>query len=124
MFRLEEVMVPLITILWLYCILDAIMTPDGAARNLPKAAWIFVVLLFPLVGSIAWLAAGKPEKHVRTRSAYERSASAFPEYDRPGRAAAQDPKADEDFLKKVRERAEAQREVERQRRRDRENDGT
>jgi hypothetical protein len=33
----------------------------------------------------------------------------FPEYDRRGRFAASDPAADEEFLKKVRERAEEQR---------------
>ena len=33
----------------------------------------------------------------------------FPEYDRPGRAAATSPEADEEFLRKVRERAEEQR---------------
>jgi hypothetical protein len=38
-----------------------------------------------------------------------RAARAFPEYDRPGRAAAADPVADEDFLREVRERAERQR---------------
>ena len=33
----------------------------------------------------------------------------FPEYDRPGRAAAANPEDDEEFLRKVRERAEEQR---------------
>ncbi len=33
----------------------------------------------------------------------------YPEYDRPGRAAATSPDDDEDFLRKVRERAEEQR---------------
>jgi hypothetical protein len=41
--------------------------------------------------------------------AYERSTSAFPEYDRPGRFAATDPGADDEFLRKCRERAEEQR---------------
>jgi hypothetical protein len=33
----------------------------------------------------------------------------FPEYDRPGRAAGLTPESDEDFLRRVRERAEEQR---------------
>ena len=37
------------------------------------------------------------------------------EYDRPGRFAASDPAADEEFLKKVRERAEEQRRQTRER---------
>jgi hypothetical protein len=72
-------------------------------------AWIFIVLLFPLVGSIAWLAAGRPETVRRPPSRWEREAPEFPEYDRPGRAAAIDPEADAEFLRKVRERAEEQR---------------
>jgi hypothetical protein len=43
------------------------------------------------------------------RTAYERPATAFPEYDRPGRAAAVDAEADEEFLRRCRERAEEQR---------------
>ncbi len=39
----------------------------------------------------------------------EREAPAFPEYDRPGRAAAADPDADAAFLEQVRARAEEQR---------------
>jgi hypothetical protein len=36
---------------------------------------------------------------------------AFPEYDRPGRAAATNPEDDEAFLRGLRERAEQQREI-------------
>ena len=46
---------------------------------------------------------------------YERSASEFPEYDRPGRFAAANPEADDEFLRKVRERAEEQRRLDRER---------
>ena len=46
----------------------------------------------------------------------EREQSAFPEYDRPGRAAAVDPEKDEAFLRQVRERAEAQRKAYEERR--------
>lgn len=94
--------------LWLFCLVDVIGTPDREVRNLPKIAWLVLVLLFPFVGSLAWIIAGRPESAAR-RSAYERSAPEFPEYDRPGRAAAVDPEKDEEFLKQVRARAEEQR---------------
>lgn len=94
--------------LWVYCLVDAIGTPAQRVRNLPKVAWIFIILLFPMIGSIAWLVAGRPDRPAR-RSAYEREQPTFPEYDRPGRAAAVDPTKDEEFLRQVRERAEAQR---------------
>jgi hypothetical protein len=112
--------------LWVFCLVDAIGSPSERIRNLPKAAWVVIVLLFPLVGSIAWLVAGRPDSGGAARpSAYERAQPAFPEYDRPGRAAAVDPEKDEEFLRRVRERAEAQRKAyEERRRREQEKDGT
>jgi hypothetical protein len=95
--------------LWVYCLVSVISAPDGLIRHLPKVAWILIVLFFPFVGSIAWLVAGRPEKTATTPSRYERAAPYYPEYDRPGRAAAVDPAKDEEFLRKVRERAEEQR---------------
>lgn len=108
--------------LWVFCLVDAIGAPSDRIRNLPKVAWVILILIFPLVGSIAWLAVGRPEGSAR-RSAYEREVPDFPEYDRPGRAAAVDPEKDADFLRQVRERAEAQRRAyEEQRKRESEPD--
>ena len=94
--------------LWIFSLVDVIGSDDGAIRHLPKLWWLLIVLFFPFAGSIAWLVAGRPATTV-TRSRYERAVPEYPEYDRPGRAAATDPKADEDFLRQVRERAEEQR---------------
>ena len=80
-------------------------TDESRIRHLPKIAWILLVLFFPLAGSIAWIAAGRPRGPRRRTE----GSPAFPEYDRPGRAAATDPAQDEEFLRKVRERAEEQR---------------
>ena len=106
--------------LWVYCLVSVITTPEGAIRNLGKTAWLLLVLFFPLIGSIAWLVAGRPETTPRTRSAHERPATGFPEYDRPGRAAAVDTSRDDEFLRGVRERAEEQRRRHEQARRERE----
>ncbi|CCH29654.1 PLD nuclease N-terminal domain-containing protein [Actinosynnema sp. NPDC047251] len=95
--------------LWLFCLIDVITTADGDARNLPKGGWLLIVLFFPLVGSIVWLVAGRPVGAARRPGALERSAPAFPEYDRPGRFAATDSESDAEFLRRCRERAEEQR---------------
>ena len=95
--------------LWVYCLVDAIGTDESRVRHLPKVGWLLVILFFPLAGSIAWLVAGRPEEAGERRSPHERAVPQFPEYDRPGRAAAADPAADEAFLRGVRERAEEQR---------------
>ena len=94
--------------LWIFCLVEVVQTPEGEMRNLSKTPWLLIVLFFPFAGSIAWIVAGRPEGQRRPR-AYEREMPAYPEYDRPGRAAAIDPEKDDEFLRKVRERAEEQR---------------
>lgn len=50
----------LLIALWLYCILDVIATDDVLIRNLPKLPWLMIVIFLPTIGSIAWLALGRP----------------------------------------------------------------
>lgn len=45
---------------WVYAIFDIVATEPMLARNLPKVTWLFVVILVPGVGAIAWLALGRP----------------------------------------------------------------
>ncbi|GAA5124892.1 hypothetical protein GCM10023339_47150 [Alloalcanivorax gelatiniphagus] len=105
--RIVLFLVPIV--LGIYCLIEAISSRDDEVRHLKRVWWILLILFFPFVGSVAWLAAGRPVRAARRAGPHERSATAFPEYDRPGRFAATDPAADEEFLKKVRERAEEQR---------------
>jgi hypothetical protein len=96
--------------LWVYCFIDVLLTPDGQQRNLPKLAWVFIVLLFPPIGPIAWLVAGK--NYGKTATAARSTsgpASRYPEYDRPGRHVPGNPDDDEVFLASLRLRAEEQR---------------
>jgi phospholipase D-like protein len=101
--------------LWLFCVFDVITTDAALCRNLPKAAWVLIVLLFFDVGAVAWLVAGRTWNSAATNSSMPykgnpgRPARGFPEYDRPGRFALTNPDDDEAFLAQVRVRAEAQR---------------
>jgi len=106
--KLQLVMAVVTFALWAFCLVGAIGTPADRVRNLPKLAWVLLIVLFPLVGSIAWLVAGRPQGSAR-RSVHEREQPAFREYDRPGRSTAVDPQKDDEFLRRVRERAEEQR---------------
>ena len=94
---------------WIFCLIDVAQTRDDEIRNLNKGAWILIVLFFSVPGAIGWFIFGRPDNRPRGPRAYERPTPSFPEYDRPGRAAAADPEKDEEFLKQVRERAEEQR---------------
>lgn len=100
----------LILALEIFCLIDVVTSDQDRIRNLPKIAWFLLILFFPLVGSLVWLIAGRPRGgRSGGRSPYERTAPAYPEYDRPGRAAGLTPESDEEFLRRVRERAEEQR---------------
>jgi hypothetical protein len=107
--------------LWIFCLLDVISTDEFAVRNLSKVWWVILVLFFPLVGSIAWLVAGRPESNPTSSMPYKGNhghPSSFPEYERPGRAVAANPEDDEAFLRGLRERAEEQRRAYRQQQRE------
>ncbi|QQS01412.1 MAG: PLDc_N domain-containing protein [Austwickia sp.] len=43
-----------------YAVVDCIQTEDERVRNLPKLAWVALVLLFTPAGGIAWFIAGRP----------------------------------------------------------------
>ncbi|MFF3609488.1 PLD nuclease N-terminal domain-containing protein [Streptomyces sp. NPDC002463] len=45
--------------LLIYAFIDCLNTPEDEVKHLPKVVWVIVILLFPFVGSIGWLAAGK-----------------------------------------------------------------
>jgi hypothetical protein len=40
---------------WVYCLIDAALTPNAVFRGLPKAAWIGIIATTFALGGIAWL---------------------------------------------------------------------
>ena len=52
-------------ILWIYCIYDVITTDDAIIRHLPKVVWLIVVILLADIGSLLWLALGRPQVWTR-----------------------------------------------------------
>lgn len=46
----------------IYCVIDCVQSEDHQVRGLPKLLWVFVILLFPIAGSVAWLFAGRPKR--------------------------------------------------------------
>ncbi len=78
MVRVLPVLVELV--LLVYCLVDVITSPEDEIRNLPKWAWIVLILFFPLVGGIAYLVAGRPVQQRRVGWA---PGAGFPEAERP-----------------------------------------
>ncbi len=50
----------LLIALWIYCIFDVIATEEMLMRSLNKGVWLMIVIFLPDIGSIAWLALGRP----------------------------------------------------------------
>lgn len=64
----------------IYCVIDCVRTDEHAVRGLPKVVWVFVILLFPLAGSIAWLLAGRPASIPRTQPPRPRGPDDDPDF--------------------------------------------
>ncbi|NYD22107.1 PLD nuclease N-terminal domain-containing protein [Kineococcus aurantiacus] len=76
----------LVLALTVWCLVSIVQAPQGSVRNLPKWAWILLVLFFPLAGGIAYVLAGRP-------------VGQLPPAARRPRQAPRGPDDDEDFLR-------------------------
>lgn len=69
--------------LTIYCLIDCIRTPEDEIQGLPKILWVLLILLFPLVGGVAWLMAGRSRTTRNTSVSWPGTDTAgFPEYER------------------------------------------
>ncbi|RGC69856.1 hypothetical protein C5N14_05465 [Micromonospora sp. MW-13] len=50
-------------------LISCLSAEEGQVRGLPRIAWVLVILIFPLVGSIAWFVAGREPAAGRPRAA-------------------------------------------------------
>jgi hypothetical protein len=78
-----------------YCLIDCVQTDSASVRNLPKTVWVFLIVILPIVGGIAWLVAGRPERQARSVPWPSTATAGFPEYERPRRSTPDD---DPEFL--------------------------
>jgi hypothetical protein len=80
-------------------LIDCLSTDEYAVRNLPKIAWVFIILLFSPVGWIAWFVAGRPQQPAHAGAGAQwRPGSGFPEEQRPSRRQVA-PDDDPEFLR-------------------------
>lgn len=47
----------------LYSLFDCARTPQEEVRRLPKWAWVLIIIIFELLGSLVWLFVGRPKKN-------------------------------------------------------------
>ncbi|MEV0532323.1 PLD nuclease N-terminal domain-containing protein [Kitasatospora sp. NPDC050463] len=94
MLRILTFVLPLA--LWVWAFIDCLTTPEDEVKHLPKVVWVIIVLLFPLVGSIAWLVAGKRRGAPQTHPAG--GPAGHPEHERPRGGRPLAPDDDPEFL--------------------------
>ena len=77
---------------WLYALIDAVTTERAEVRNIPKWAWIIVIVVVWPFAAIAWFFWGRPPRP-RAEMAAPRT-TAFPRVRPPSRAERVDDEAD------------------------------
>ncbi len=85
--------------LTIFALVDCIQTDESQVKGIPKVWWILLIVFFPLVGSAAWLLAGKARQPRRNVSWPSTATSGFPEYERARPLAPDD---DPEFLAQLR----------------------
>lgn len=83
-----RILLPLIELgLLVYCLIDLLQTDSMLVRGLSKGWWVVLIIVLPLVGGIAWLVAGRPERAPGRAVPWRSTATAgYPEYERPTEA--------------------------------------
>jgi hypothetical protein len=72
-------------VMLVFALIDCLSTDEYNVRNLPKLAWVFIILLFSPIGWICWFVAGRPQQARVAGGADWRPGSGFPEDARPRR---------------------------------------
>ena len=49
----------LILVFFVVALIDIILRDSSQVKHLPKVAWIFIVILLPLIGGVLWFAIGR-----------------------------------------------------------------
>jgi hypothetical protein len=81
----------------IYCLVECIQTPSEEVRNLPKWAWIIMIVVLDVIGCAAWFFAGRPKRRASPASGPAASPGWLPGGNRRGRPLA--PDDDPEFLK-------------------------
>ncbi len=59
MARVLLIVVLLLTVFWVYSIVDCTLQPPTRHRGVSKPIWILIVILLPVVGGILWFVIGR-----------------------------------------------------------------
>ena len=86
-----------------FCLIDCVQSDEHRIRNLPKWAWVVLIILLPIIGAVIWLLAGRPTRASAGRGAPSGKTAGFPAYERPP-ARPKAPDDDPEFLRSLKKR--------------------
>jgi len=90
-------------VLVIFCVLDALRADESRIRNLPRWAWLLIMILIPIVGCITWLFAGRPTGSAPSQPPRPTSPSL---YEQPPRQRTIAPDDDPEFLRSLKRSTE------------------
>ena len=94
----------------LWCLVDLLPREEQELQGLPKVGWVLVLLLFPLLGGLAYLLAGRsPAARGAASRPSGRRVQPRPGSARPTEPPARGPEDDLDFQEQLRRRVQEQR---------------
>jgi hypothetical protein len=105
MARLYLLLFAVEVLLAIAALISCLSADEGDINALPRIAWVLIILFFPLLGSIAWFAAGRSST---PRAKTWRPGAGFPERERPRQVAPDDDPA---FLRSIHDERERDQEM-------------
>jgi hypothetical protein len=100
MARLYMLLFGLEILLAVLALISCLSAEEGELRALPRIVWVIIILLFPLLGSIVYFAAGRPVTAAAKPGVWK-VGGGFPEATRPRQVAPDD---DPEFLRQIERR--------------------
>src|SRR5262245_21179828 len=88
----------------LFALIDCVMTPEREVRNLPKIAWLAIIVLTLVIGAVCWLFLGRPSTQLRPGAPVRRPAGGTGTGTRPPASRPRGPVGpddDPDFLRQL-----------------------
>lgn len=58
---LKALVIVIPVVLAIYCLVQVAQSQADLVRSLPRWAWAVLIVLFPMLGSVAWLLLGRPK---------------------------------------------------------------
>jgi hypothetical protein len=72
-------------------LISCLSAEEGEIRALPRIAWVLIILIFPLLGPMAWFFAGRPVPAARPAGgSWRAGGGGLPERERPRQVAPDD----------------------------------